>query len=75
MPNCRDCKAPIKFARMGDNTHPVDAESDPHNGSLVLFHDGGILKARPARLPQDYSRPRHRHHFDTCKSRRYGRRS
>jgi hypothetical protein len=71
MPNCRDCKAPINFARLGDRTIPVDAESDCHEGSFVLFRDFGVLKARPARLPRDYSRPRHRHHFDTCKARRY----
>lgn len=71
MPNCRDCKAPIKFARLGDRTLPVDAESDCHEGSLVLFHEFGVLTARAARLPQDYSRPRHRIHFDTCKARRY----
>jgi hypothetical protein len=52
-------------------TIPVDAEPDCREGSLVLYHDFGVLMARPARLPQDYSRPRHRHHFDTCKSRRY----
>ena len=71
MPNCRDCKEPIKFARLGGRTVPVDAKSDCHEGSLVLFREFGVLKARPARLPQDYSRPRHRIHFDTCKSRRY----
>ena len=70
MPNCRDCKEPIKFARFGNRTLPVDATSD-HDGSLVLYRDFGVLKARPARLPQDYSRPRHRLHFDTCKKRRY----
>jgi hypothetical protein len=70
MPNCRDCKAPIKFARFGDRTIPVDALGD-HEGSYVLFHESDVLSARPARLPLDYSRPRHRHHFDTCKSRRY----
>lgn len=71
MPNCRDCSAPIKFARFAGKTLPVDAESDCHEGSFVLFHEGGILTARPARLPRDYSRPRHRLHFDTCKKRRY----
>lgn len=76
MPNCRDCKAPIKFARLGEHcTVPVDAESDCHEGSLVLFHDLGVLTARPAKLPQDYSRPRHCLHFNTCKARRYGRKS
>lgn len=71
MPNCRDCKEPIKFARLDGRTIPVDAKSDCHEGSFVLFREGGVLTARPARLPQDYSRPRHRHHFDTCKTRRY----
>jgi hypothetical protein len=73
MPNCRDCKAPINFARLGDRTVPVDAKPD-QDGSFVLFHDFGVLSARPARLPRDYGRPRHRPHFDTCKSRRYRRR-
>jgi hypothetical protein len=73
MPNCRDCKAPIKFAQIDGRAVPVDAKSDCHEGSLVLFHDFGVLTARPAKLPQDYSRPRHRIHFETCKSRRYGR--
>lgn len=71
MPNCRDCKAPIKFASYRGSTVPVDVESDCHEGTLVLFHERSVLCARPARLPDDYSRPRHRLHFDTCKSRRY----
>jgi hypothetical protein len=75
MPNCRDCHAPIKFARLGGRTIPVDASSTSSagadTGAVVLFHDFGVLKARPARLPEDYSRPRHRIHFDTCKTRRY----
>lgn len=71
MPSCRACHAPIKFARLGGSTTiPVDAESDCHNGSLVLFHEHSILTARPARLPRDYGRPRHRIHFDTCKKRK-----
>ncbi|HXR30599.1 MAG TPA: hypothetical protein VN752_05620 [Solirubrobacterales bacterium] len=73
MPNCRDCSEPINFARLGDRTIPVDATPDCHEGSFVLYREFGVLKCRPARLPQDYSRSRHRHHFDTCKSRRYGR--
>lgn len=72
MPNCRDCKAPIKFARINGRTVPVDAESDCHEGGLVLFREFGVLTARPAHLPRDYSRPRHRIHFDTCKARLYG---
>lgn len=71
MPNCRDCKAPIKFARFSGSTLPVDAEPDCHLGAFVLFHDHAVLTARPARLPRDYGRPRHRLHFHTCKSRRY----
>lgn len=71
MPNCRDCDAPIKFARFNGTTLPVDAQSDCHEGNLVLFHEHSILTARPAHLPRDYSRPRHRLHFDTCKKRRY----
>lgn len=71
MPNCRDCGVPIKFAKFGDRVIPVDAESNPEQGSYVLFHDFGVLSARPAKLPRDYARPRHRHHFDTCKPRRY----
>lgn len=70
MPNCRDCSEPIKFARLGDRTIPVDAAST-FEGSFVLYRDFGVLKARPARLPADQMRPRHKHHFDTCKSRRY----
>ncbi len=73
MPNCRDCQEPINFARIDGRTIPVDAEPDCHEGSFVLFREFGVLTARPARLPRDYSRPRHRHHFDTCKSRRYRR--
>jgi len=73
MPNCRDCKEPIKFARLGDRTVPLDATPDCHEGSFVLFHKGGVLTARPARLPADQMRPRHKHHFDTCKSRRHRR--
>ena len=68
MPNCRDCHEPIKFARIGDRTIPVDA-IDTFTGGLVLYHEDSVLKARPARLPVDYSRPRHRPHFDTCKKR------
>lgn len=70
MPNCRDCKEPIKFARLDGRTIPVNAEGDCHKGGFVLFHMGGILNARHARLPQDYGRPRHRHHSETCKKRR-----
>jgi len=70
MPNCRDCKEPIKFARAGDRTIPIDAKPT-HGGSYVLLHDFGVLTARPVRLPQDYSRPRHRIHFDTCTKRRH----
>lgn len=70
MPNCRDCSEPIKFARLGDRTIPVDA-TNTFEGSFVLLHEGGVLTARPARLPADQMRPRHKHHFDTCKSRRY----
>jgi hypothetical protein len=73
MPNCRNCQEPIKFARAGDRTIPVDAKPS-HDGSFVLLHEGGVLTARPTRLPTDQTRPRHRHHFDTCKSRRYRRR-
>ena len=69
MANCRNCKTPIKFARFGESTIPVDAEPDCREGSFVLFHEGNVLTARPARLPQDYSRPRHRIHLDTCKKR------
>lgn len=69
MPNCRQCHAPIKFARFGGKTLPVDAEGDPRDGIFVLYHDRGVLTARPAKLPRDYSRPRHRVHFDTCKKR------
>ena len=70
MPNCRDCQEPIKFARIGGRTIPVDATS-AFEGSYVLLHEGGVLMARPVRLPADQMRPRHKHHFDTCKSRRY----
>jgi hypothetical protein len=28
-----------------------------------------VLTARPAKLPRDYSRPRHRVHLDTCPKR------
>lgn len=73
MPNCRDCHAPIKFARFAGKTLPVDAESDCHEGGFVLFHDHGVLSARPARLPRDYSRPRHRLHLDTCAVRKWKR--
>lgn len=70
MPNCRDCHEPIKFARIAGRTIPLD-QVDTFTGSFVLYHEGGILRARPARLPQDYSRPRHSPHFDTCPKRRY----
>lgn len=71
MPNCRDCKAPIKFARLGDRTIPVDAKP-AFEGSYVLFREFGVLMARAARLPRDYAVSRYRCHFDTCKSRIYG---
>jgi hypothetical protein len=70
MPSCRDCSEPIKFARISGRTIPVDA-TNTFEGSFVLFHEFGVLTARPARLPVDQMRPRHKHHFDTCKSRRY----
>lgn len=70
MPNCRDCQEPIKFARLGVGSIPVDATST-FEGSYVFFHEGGVLTARPARLPADQMRPRHHHHLDTCPSRRY----
>lgn len=69
MPNCRDCQEPIKFARVGERTIPVDAIS-AFTGSFVLLHEGGVLKARPARLPADQMRPRHHHHFDSCRRRK-----
>jgi hypothetical protein len=67
MPNCRACQAPIKFAvhASTDKAHPVDAASST-DGNLVLFHEGGVLKCRHAKLPADQMRPRHHSHFFTC---------
>lgn len=67
MPACRACSAPIRFAvhTSTGKSHPVDADSST-DGTLVLFHEGGILKCRHAKLPPDYSRPRHHSHFFTC---------
>lgn len=70
MPNCRDCKEPIKFAKLTGWSIPVNAMPS-FDGGFVLFHESGVLSARAARLPQDYNRPRHRFHFDFCKSRRH----
>jgi hypothetical protein len=65
---CRACSAPIRFAQhvSTGKAHPVD-EQPSTEGNLVLFHEGGVLKARHASLPADQMRPRHKSHFATCK--------
>lgn len=74
MPNCRDCRKPIRFALAGDATIPVDAKPS-FEGNFVLFHgEDWALMARPARLPADQMRPRYKHHFDSCPQRRKERR-
>lgn len=71
MPTCKNCHQPIRFAKLGGRSVPVDAESNT-DGGLVLFRDGlaGVLTARPARRPADQLLRRHRLHFDSCTDRR-----
>lgn len=71
MPNCRDCKVPIKFAKRhgAERVLPIDAKPT-FEGGFVLFHQGGVLTARRAHLPADQMRPRHRAHYETCPKRK-----
>lgn len=70
MPNCRACKAPIRFAMSSTgSTIPVDAEPAlDGKGNLILFTDGtGKLCARTAtERDRQAIRPRHKSHFATC---------
>lgn len=66
MPNCRACTAEIRFAKTASGkSMPVDTKPST-DGNLVLFHEGGVLCSRAARLPADQLRPRHKSHFATC---------
>ncbi len=37
---CRECKAPMFFARIGVKTIPVDAEPNRERGNLTAYRDG-----------------------------------
>lgn len=67
MASCRACSAPIRFAKhvSTGKAHPVD-DKPSQDGNLVLFHEGGVLMVRHAKLPADQMRPRHKSHFATC---------
>lgn len=63
---CRSCEAEVAWAITEDERWiPLDP-TPRTDGNLVVFHQGGQVRVRSARLPDDQMRPRHVAHFVTC---------
>ena len=77
---CRSCRAPVTWAEkfpaeLNDRglpkTVPVDAGShDDPNGTLAVWRDGGVLRARYLKKGEEPAQGQHRgiSHFATCPS-------
>lgn len=60
---CKSCGAMFVWAKTIKSILPIDEKPYP-DGNMIVFWEGGQLRARPAK-PEDLG-PRFKAHFSTC---------